>query len=497
MSTSYDSHTVETVEAQVKASLERAGYAGGSHLLVVAVSGGPDSLALLHSLLALREWAGLRLHVAHLNHDFRGEVAEEDARFVARVAGQLGLPATVEKADPMDYQKRMGISSFEDAAREIRYQFLAGVARDASASAAVLGHTADDLAETVLMHIIRGSGVHGLRGMVERSTWSSRTGGDEVALFRPLLGVTKRETVAYCQERGILFREDPSNLLMRFTRNRVRHELLPAMRSYNPRIDDALVRLARSASLEVDYLEQEVGKVWTITASHEGNSIALDAGILATVHPLLQRLVLRQAYGRIAGDTRRLEEVNLRDMADFIGAPPGKVLDLPRGIQLSTGYDRLFLGRPAEVPCPFPPLENEHELNLPTASSEGLTEVSGWSVIARMVTSPRSMTGDDTFTVWLDPESLGSGLTVRTRLRGDRFRPLGMHGEKKLQDFYVDEKVPRTWRDRVPLVVTERGIAWVVGYRVAEWARVIGDDRPVLQLRFAPLEARPDLQSPE
>ena len=497
MPTLDDSEKLDTVEADVKSSLERAGYAGGNRLLVVAVSGGPDSMALLHSLLAFRESADLRIHVAHLNHDFRGEVAVEDARFVAAVARRLGLPATVEKADPADFQKRMGISSYEDAAREIRYQFLAGVVKDASASAAALGHTADDLAETVLMHIIRGSGVHGLRGMMERSTWSSRTGSDEVALFRPLLGVTKRETAAYCRSRGIIFREDPSNLLMRFTRNRVRHELLPAMRSYNPRIDDALIRLARSASLEVDYLDQEVAKVWSSAARQEGNSIALDAGFLASMHPLLQRLVFRQAYGKIAGDTRRLEEVHLRDMVDFIGAPPGKVLDLPRGIQLSTGYRQLFLGRPADVPCPFPPLEKEHELLLPSSSQEKLTKIRGWSISASILPSQKGMPGNEPFTAWLDREAIGNVLTVRTRLPGDRIQPLGMRGEKKLQDFYVDEKVPRTWRDRVPLVVTERGIAWVVGYRVAEWARATGDTRPVLKLRFAPVQARPDLQSSE
>ena len=260
---------MEPVEARVKAALERAGYTGGDNLLVVALSGGPDSMALLYSLLSLRDSAGLRLHVAHLNHNFREE-AEEDARFAAAVAAQLGLPATIGKSDPVAYQRETGISSFEEAAREVRYGFLAGVAEQNDAAALALGHTADDLAETVLMHVIRGSGIHGLRGMEEVSAWRSREGNREAVLIRPLLDVTKSETAAYCHQSGIAFREDPGNRLLRFTRNRVRHELLPILESYNPRIKDALVRLARSSAMNVDYLEGEVARVWPTLAEQRG-----------------------------------------------------------------------------------------------------------------------------------------------------------------------------------------------------------------------------------
>ena len=472
---------MEPVEGRVKAALERAGYTGGDVLLVVAVSGGSDSLALLHSLLSLRESAGLRLHVAHLNHNFRDD-AEEDARFVSAVARQLGLPATVEKADPVAYQKEMRISSFEEAAREVRYSFLAKVASANAAASVALGHTTDDLAETVLMHIIRGSGIHGLRGMSELSTWQSRISGQQAVLFRPLLEATKKDTTAYCRKRGITFREDPGNRLMRFTRNRVRHQLLPTLGSYNPRIREALVRLAHSASLEVDYLEKEVATVWTTAARREGDSIVLDARLLALLHPLMQRMVLRRAYGQLAGDTRRLEEVHLKTMADFInrpgGTPPGKVLDLPRGLRFYTSYDQLILGLSTlEAQCPFPPLEGEHEIPLPTSVDERSTEISGWQVLCtlgvttRLVASSEATLGDP-FTACFDLEAIGDRFRVRTRLPGDRFQPLGMQAEKKLQDFFVDEKVPRAWRDRIPLVVSERGIAWVVGYRIAHWARV-------------------------
>ena len=479
---------MDPLEAKVKAALERGGYAGSDSLLVVAVSGGPDSVTLLHALLRFRETAGLRLHVAHLNHNFRGEEAYEDARFVASLAQELGLPATVDKADPVAYQRDAGISSFEEAARELRYGFLSRVAADDKPAAVALGHNADDQAETVIMHIIRGSGLHGLRAMEELSAWRSRDGASRVALFRPLLQVTKAETADYCRRRGISFREDTGNLLSRFTRNRVRHQLLPALRSYNPRIGDALVRLANLASLEADYLDKEVSRLWPSVSGQEQGWLTLDSDLLASFHPLIARLMLRRAYELVAGDTRRLQEVHLEDMAGFLGSPAGRVLDLPRGLRLHAGYGRLLLGKGVELPCPFPIFEGEHFLNLPTAAGEVTTDLPAWMVTARRATST-GVPPEDSFQARLDPNAVAAGqLLVRTRLPGDRFQPTGMPAAKKLQDFFVDLKVPRSWRDRVPLLVADRGIAWVVGYRVAEWAKPNAgqdQDREVLKLEFS------------
>ena len=475
---------MELVEARVMAALERAGYVGRNSLLVVAVSGGPDSLALLHSLLSLREVTGMQLHVAHLNHNFRGE-AEEDARFVSDLAKDLGLPATVGKADPVKYQKEMGISSFENAAREVRYDFLGGVARDRAAVAVALGHTADDLAETVLMHIIRGSGVYGLRGMEEISTTVGRHGTKEAILFRPLLKVTKSETLDYCRRREIAFREDPANRLMTFTRNRVRHQLLPSLESYNPRIRKALVRLSRSASLEVDYLEEQLVKIWPTVVREEGDSLVLDARVLSSLHRLMRLMVLRRAYRELNGDTRRLEEVHLKGMADFIGSPAGRVMALPRGLRLHAGYDQLILTRCGQMHCPFPPLDGHHQLPLSPSGDESCTEISGWRIVT-YVSSHSAAASGDRFTARFNANAVRSGLWVRARMPGDRFQPLEMGVEKKLQDFYVDQKVPRSWRDRIPLVVTERGIAWVVGYRVAEWARAGENSSQSCEIRFSP-----------
>ncbi|MFB3098120.1 MAG: tRNA lysidine(34) synthetase TilS, partial [Dehalococcoidia bacterium] len=228
------------VERLASESLNRCGftpeYSGeGSTPLVVGVSGGPDSTALLYCLYRLRKAWGLRLHVAHLNHDFRGEEADADAEFVTTLGLELDLPVTVEKRDPIAYQQERGISSFEQGARELRYAFLAKVAASIGATAVAVAHTADDLAETVLLHILRGTGLHGLRGMTELAPWPWPVNLPQLQLLRPLLEATKAETVAYCNSLGRSFRVDTGNALPRFTRNRVRQSLLPLLaEEYNP-----------------------------------------------------------------------------------------------------------------------------------------------------------------------------------------------------------------------------------------------------------------------
>jgi tRNA(Ile)-lysidine synthase len=490
-----NTNVVARLEKLVAGALLRAGYSGNDITLVVGVSGGPDSSALLYCLHRLSKSHRLKLHVAHLNHDFRGEEAEADARFVAALAEELGLPATVGKCNPAHYQRERRISSFEQAARELRYGFLAEVAKKVQAPAVAVGHTADDLAETVLLHILRGAGLHGLRGMTEISAWPWPGDVKEVLLFRPLLEATKVEAARYCRELGRGFREDSGNYLPQFTRNRVRHNLMPLLAAeYNLRVREALVRLAHTAALEVDYLEQETGRVWTQVVSPISDSVPgslqFNRQAMASLHPALQRMLLRRGYAYLKGDARRLEESHLQAMSEMAQEnTTGRTLELPDGLKLHSTYHHLVLSRDPQLPCPFPPLEGEYLLNLP--ASEGqitITEVGGWRVASQVLPSQqRQPLPGDAFDAYLDLVSLGKEIYVRSRRPGDRFQPLGMPQRKKLQDFFTDARVPRDWRDRVPLLVSKQGIAWVVGYRLAEWAKVRlegANGSPILHVRF-------------
>ncbi len=493
---------VSEVDRTVALSLRRAGLARNGSTLVVGVSGGADSSTLLYSLNHLRQSCGISLHVAHLNHDFRGEEANEDARFVEAMAQSLGLPVTVEKRDPIAYQQERDISSFEQGAREMRYEFMSTVAQRIGASVVAVGHTSDDLAETVLLHILRGAGLPGVSGMTEIAPWPWPTGLESPVLFRPLLEVTKSETVEYCKELDREYRQDSGNYLFRFTRNRVRQDLMPLLAAeYNPRVRDALVRLAQTSSIELDYLETELERIWpSIHISQtqgngeraRGTRVTMSREALQDLHPALRQMALRRAYIALNGDPRRLRENHLTAMSDLIASQkPNGSLNLPRGtVCLMTAHE-LSLGSDATQDlCPFPYLESPCELkSLTQPGSREIQYAGEWNVTLEAIPSGTlaNLKPPDALTAYLDPKALGGTFVLRTRLQGDRFQPLGMTGEKKLKDFFIDAKVPSNWRDRVPLVVSNKGIAWLVGYRIAEWAKVLdgqGPDDSILRVSF-------------
>ena len=492
----------EALEQIVSGAIVRAGFSTGSSkgpspvsstglsdagaTLVAGVSGGPDSTALLHCLMRLREQHGFHLHVAHLNHDFRGQEADDDASHVARLAEILDLPATVEKWDPVEFRRNhpeRASSSFEDLAREMRYAFLAGVARSTSAAAVAVGHTADDQAETVLLHILRGSGLHGLTGMSELADWPWPGEGQGISLFRPLLNAGKEDTFAYCRDLGLETREDSGNSLSRFARVRVRRQLMPELASeYNPRIREALVRLARTASQELDYLEGEAGRIWETIAREVGGDVHLSLPGLPEVHPALQALLLRRAYANLKGDSRRLHETHLKLLIALAAENrSGRAAALPGGITVHQTHASLVFSRQTSLPCPLPSLDGDHILAMPSHSGEeAVTEVQGWRVGISYSQPEIRTAGIERSGQWegqpwgisLSADAIVDGLTIRTRRPGDRFQPLGMAQGKKLHDFFIDQKVPRSWRDRVPLLIAQRRIAAVFGHRVSEWARV-------------------------
>ena len=478
---------VDRVHSEVEAAL-RDSFAGAASL-VVAVSGGPDSMALLHALLHLRARLGLSLRGAHLDHGLRGDAGAADAAFAADAFSAAGVPHYVEKADVAAHRAAHRLS-LEQAAREVRYAFLARVYREHGADAVALGHTADDQAETILMHVVRGSGLTGLRGMEARS--ARRVEGVEVRFVRPLLGVTRADTEAYCHALGLRPRMDESNRSPDFTRNRVRAELLPLLEELNPAVRDALLRLSTSAARELSYLDAEVDRLWEDAAEVGEDRVALDRRTVGRLPPAPQAHLLRRAVATVKGD---LDGVHLRhadDMMRLLNGPAGRAIDLPGGLRFHVGYDEAIVARADADLCPLPRFEGEHALTAP-----GDTRVGAWRIAVRLVDRPdddallRSGDGGAGNTAVgpsADPiarmsrRAVEGGLVLRTRRPGDRFRPLGAPGQKKLQDFMVDAKIPASWRDRVPLVVTPRGIAWVVGWRIAEWCRVTPEDRQVVEI---------------
>lgn len=309
--------------------------------LLVAVSGGPDSVCLLHILVKLQEELGIRLHVAHLNHQLRGAEAEADAQYVSALAHRLGIPATIEQRDVKGYKAQQHIS-LEEAAREVRYTFLAQVAKSIDTNQVAVGHTIDDHIETILMHLIRGTGTRGLRGLQPSVTW--QFSGNSLTVIRPLLPVSREETAGYCHYHQLMPRIDVSNLSLSPLRNRIRHQLLPLLRSYNPRVVEALLRTARIAEDELAFLDREVSKIWDSIAQRQENIITLDKEGFLELPSALQRHLLRTSVEKLLG----LKDIETRHIEGIMAAltkPAGKRLSLPGGLIFSIEYDRYLLGR--------------------------------------------------------------------------------------------------------------------------------------------------------
>lgn len=451
--------------------------------VVVGVSGGPDSTALLDVLASIRERLGIRfrLHATHLIHDFRGQEKYDDAQFIRELCERWQRALTVEEVDVASYQREQRISSFEQAARDLRYEFLNRVAQKVGARFVAVGHTADDLAETVLLHIARGSGMHGIRGMNEVAAWPYP--GPEMApsLWRPLLGVRRTDTIEYCRKRGIGYRDDTTNYMEDFARNRVRMNLMPALaEQLNPRVVQALGRLARTANTQLDFLQACADEHWSTVVPEpptQDRTLRLRRDKLTNLHPALQALILRRAWTSAAGTSRRLTEAHLRQMAYIAeGNGSGKTVMLPGGclVRASGRWLEIHPQNFADG-CPYPVPFGEFRITLPWGPiAVGVTKRGGWEVTAQSVklgVGATLNTGDPMQT-YLSASALAQGATVRTRQPGDRMQPLGMSGHRKLQDLFTDSGVPRNWRSRVPLVTTSRGIAWAVGVRIADWAAV-------------------------
>ena len=305
--------------------------------LLVAVSGGPDSVFLLHTLFNLKDILRVNLHVAHLDHMLRGLDSKADARYVKRLAARLGLPSTIEARDVKSYRARRRIS-LEEAAREVRYEFLAEVAESIDAAAIAVGHTRDDNVETILMHLVRGTGTGGLRGL--QPAVLLNPSGKTAAIIRPLLELGREETTGYCLEHGLEPRLDQTNRSMSLFRNRIRLELLPRLRRYNPRVDEALLRTAKIVADELAFLEKEASNLWNRVVEERDGEIVLDKQGLAAAPEALKRQLLRMSLEELIGNLKDIETRHIEELLQVLDKPAGTTVSLPRGIVFAVEYDR-------------------------------------------------------------------------------------------------------------------------------------------------------------
>jgi tRNA(Ile)-lysidine synthase len=452
--------------------------------VVVGVSGGADSIALLHLLAGFNRELGwqLRLHVAHLNHALRGADSQADAAFVQATADQLALPCTIERREIAALTKDHD-GGVEETARRERYAFYERVCLQTGCRVVALAHHADDNAETILHRILRGTGMRGLVGIPRTRMLSAHS---DIRLLRPLLHLTRQELRTYLLDAGIAFREDQSNAANEAMRNRIRNIILPQIETVvNPQVREALLRLGAQAGWLEDFLQDTVERSFdTLIVSRTDQELVLNAQALSRKSRIIQTELIRRAYVSFGLGEQELGFSHLAAALELVADPTsGKQALLPGGMIVEKRYGQLIFCLPSEQPREE--IAEEVAVHLPgrTVLSLRRLEIDCEEIEATPADIPRLRRAATRMEEFLDRQAVHSPLVVRPRRPGDRFCPLGAPGSKKLGDFLADVKVEPKERQRVALLCDQLGPIWVIGYRIDDRVKLTALTRRVLHLR--------------
>lgn len=469
--------------------------------IVAAVSGGPDSTALLHILHRLSEEWGWTVAAAHLNHQFRGAESEREADMVQAFAASLGLACVIGSVDVPDIIRTTGMNA-QTAAREQRYAFLTSAAAQMNANRLAMAHHADDQSETMLMRILRGTGPSGLTGIPMRRQL------EHLELVRPLLRIYKTELIRYCQDGKLPYAEDSSNRSRKYTRNRLRLDVLPALLPYNPQLPESLNRLAEMMQEEDDYIEKEARQAWRSLVTEQANGYTFSRTAFLALHIALQRRLIQLILsyvcaGADASDYNRIERIR-----ETLGhdRSPSLMIHLQGEAVLLREYDVITVVRDAQ---PDRLLQTDTDLTGTIERSDPWSGAVMWGgalysslqSVERVVPSRPTATPDQCADnseprkcpshqeAFFDFDQVIFPLTVRCRRDGDRMEPLGLNGTKKVKDMFIDRKVPLRMRDKIPVVEDAAGhILWIPGVGRSRYALQGPNTKQVLILRFNPLD---------
>ena len=458
--------------AEVQACIEAHAMLPPGAKVVVAVSGGADSMALLFTLFQLRSMYNMTLIVAHVNHQLRGEEAEQDALFVEQQVAHLGLPFHQTCIDVKALQHSSGMS-VQQAARQLRYRFLHALHQALNATRIALGHTADDQAETLLMRLLRGSGPASFAGIP----------AVRLPFIRPLITVSRPAIYSYLQSERCPWVEDSSNAHTVYLRNCVRLDLLPKLQHYNPQIVRHLNELAEMFRADNQVLEQQVDEWALQTLAWQAQSrVEICCRLFGLAPIAIQRRLLRRVIEALTASPEAVGFRHIERLRQFIVlGNQGRRCGLPGEISAERHVETILLWNASKA------LAIPYVLALPVPGKVDIVPLN-IRLIADVMPKPCNLGRIGPQWALLDLDRTICPLQVRFRQPGDRFYPLGSPGSKKLQDFFVDTKIPRGERPYVPLVVSNHEIVWVVGYRIAEPFKLRPETNRVLCLQCRTLQ---------
>lgn len=416
--------------------------------IIVGASGGPDSQFLIYLLNQIKEEYKINIVLAHLNHLHRKE-AINDENLVIETGKKLKLDVRVKRASMDDFAKEKKISA-EDAGRRLRYEFFRDIAREFDHGKIAVAHNKDDQAETILMRMIRGTGLDGLRGMDFRSE----------DIIRPILTFEKKEILAYLNENNIPYALDQSNFSNDYTRNYIRNEIIPRMEEINPRLKDSIFSLSDLVKNDLEIINDNMKNLSeNVIKSTSNNQLSLDKDRFESLTYPYQARILRSAIEDLNGSTKDFSKQNIDDFINLTNLSNGKKI-IKDDLEFSKSYKSYDLRK----------IRSESSSNEKIYLSLGEKKYfNGYIISADLVDKAK----DKAKTIgYFDYDKLSFPLEIRTRKNGDKFNPLGLGHSKKLKDFFIDEKVDKIERDKIPLILSDGKIIWLVSHRLAEDAKI-------------------------
>ena len=442
--------------------------------VLVGVSGGPDSMALLDILNELKNEFNLQLAVAHLNHGLRGKESNRDEDFVKRMTKIYGLKCYSKKLR-RGFLKMKGVSP-EESARKARHKYFEFLLKKKRFTRIALGHTADDQAETVLMRFLRGSGLRGISGIPP-----VRKSGE---IIRPLIGIWKTDVKTYLKQKKIDYVIDSTNISQDFLRNRIRNNLIPYLeKNFNPNIKNNLVRMAEIFSMEEKMLDRFTKMIEKDVLLVSGDSAFVNLEKFNLFDRGARIRLIQKAIETILGDLKQFGSAHFENILSLAsGSTPNTEIALPRSLICGREYNRIKIYTKKDIKNNKLSEKINVKLNI---NGKTILALSGMTIKSKVVlrNKIKSLIDPDNL-AYLDLDKLAEPLFFRNYIDGDRFIPLGSQGSKKLKDFFIDEKVPKDIRRRIPILISGSSIAWVAGYRIDERFRVIRNTKRVLSLEI-------------
>lgn len=438
--------------------------------IVIGVSGGPDSMALLHVLLEIRDFIDFNIYIAHLNHGVRGIEARNDQLFVEKQAKKLNLPYYTRNVSMIEYGKEKGITA-EEAGRELRFGFFREIIKEQGGGKIAVAHNKNDQAETLLMRFMRGTGIDGLKGMEFISQ----------DIIRPILSISRSEIEKYIEEKNIDTVLDKTNLQPIYTRNKVRLELIPYIEeNFNPNIIDTIWRTSRISTIDSEFLEEYTEKEYDkLLKKEEDNVIILDGEKLTYLNRSIQQRVIRNGIQKINGSLQGITEIQILSVLNLLlMGKTGKRINLINNIIARLNYNELIIEKKEKIE------DRDFLCELSYPGDVKLKELGYYFNMEIIEINEKTEFEKSKYVKYFDLSKIKGKLFFRNRKQGDRFSPFGMSGSKKIKDYFIDEKISKDLRDKIPLLIDEKNILWVVGYRTSEDYKVTKDTERILKISY-------------